>query len=187
MHWQILYWLLPIKWVITNDQRFMGLLSISHVFKNLHFPILLHSFLSVQFLEQLPSSFPFATFVFFSKSPTCFHKSYLQSKTFLNVWAVPSSAVFCSNAVLTTAPSSSMHFFSFFDVLPSTPTTTGMTLMLLMFQILSISLFGSCISRFFRSYFTNPYVSRYTNINYGTTSLQQYLVFLPWSLCHIES
>ena len=90
---------------------------------------------------------------FFSKSPTCFHKSYLQSKTFLNVWAVPSSAVFCSNAVLTTAPSSSMHFFSFFDVLPSTPTTTGMTLMLLMFQILLISLFGSCISRFFRSYF----------------------------------
>ena len=34
-------------------------------------------------------------------------------------------------------------FFSFFDVLPSDPTTIGMTLMLLMFHILLISLFSS--------------------------------------------
>ena len=36
-----------------------------------------------------------------------------------------------------------MHFFSFFDVLPSVPTTTGMTLMLLMFHIILIFLFSS--------------------------------------------
>ena len=50
---------------------------------------------------------------------------------------------FCSNAMHITTPRSSLHFFSFFDVLPSAPTTTGMTLMLLMFQILFISLFRS--------------------------------------------
>ena len=69
----------------------------------------------------------------------CFHKSYLQSKTFLNLRAVPSSAVFCSSAVLI-ATASFMHFFSFFDVLPSAATTTGMTLMILMFRILLVSL-----------------------------------------------
>ena len=36
-----------------------------------------------------------------------------------------------------------MHFFSFFDVLSSVPTTTGMSLMLLMFHILLISVFSS--------------------------------------------
>ena len=36
-----------------------------------------------------------------------------------------------------------MHFFSFFNILPSAPTTTGMTLMLIMFYILLISLFSS--------------------------------------------
>ena len=57
---------------------------------------------------------PFATSFFFIKSPQPrFHKSYPQSKTFLNIQAVPSSAVFCSNAVLITTPSSSMHFFEF--------------------------------------------------------------------------
>ena len=52
-----------------------------------------------------------------------------------------------------TTPRSSLHFFSFFDVLPSAPTTTGMTLMLLMFQILFISLFRSWyLSIFFFSF-----------------------------------
>ena len=46
---------------------------------------------------------------------TRFYKPYPQSKTFLNIRAVPSSAVFCSNMVLITT-SSSMHFFSSFDV-----------------------------------------------------------------------
>ena len=36
-----------------------------------------------------------------------------------------------------------MHFFSFFNILPSAPTTTGMTLMLIMFYILLISLSSS--------------------------------------------
>ena len=40
-------------------------------------------------------------------------------------------------------------FFSFFDVLPSALTTTGMTLMLLMFHILLISLFSSWYLSFF--------------------------------------
>ena len=87
---------------------------------------------------------PFATFFFFIKSSQPrFHKSYSQYKIFLNIRTVPSSAVFCSNAVFITTPSSSMYFFSFFDVLPSVPTTTRMTLMLLMFHILLISLFSS--------------------------------------------
>ena len=72
---------------------------------------------------------------FFSPSPQpLFHKPYLQSKTFLNIVDVPSNAVFCSNAVLITTPTS-MRFSSFFDVLPSALTTTGMTLILLMFYI----------------------------------------------------
>ena len=36
-----------------------------------------------------------------------------------------------------------MHFCSFFNVLPSGPTTTGMTLMLLIIHVLLISLFSS--------------------------------------------
>ena len=145
------------------------------VFKNLYFPILLHSFSSVLFLEHFPSPSAFATFFsffFFFKSPQPrFHKSYRQSKTFLNVRAVSSSAVFCSNVVLITTPSFSMHFFSFFDMLPSAPTTTGVTLMLLMFHILLISVFSSWYLNFLFLFFTNSYVSRYSNINYGTTSL----------------
>ena len=47
---------LPIERLITDDQRFMVLLSISCVLKNMYFPILLHSFSPVQFLEQFPSS-----------------------------------------------------------------------------------------------------------------------------------
>ena len=127
---------LPIKQVITNDQRFMGLLLISYAFKK---PVLSYTFTffptcSVFGAISFPS--PLAhlpLFFFFIKSPQpCLHRSYLQSKTFLITRAVPSSAAFCSNAVLIATPSSSMHFFSFFDVLPSAPTTTGMTLMLLM-------------------------------------------------------
>ena len=64
-----------------------------------------------------------------------FHKPYPQSKTFLNIRAVPSSAVLRSNTVLITTPSCSMQFFNSLDVLSSAPTTTGMTLMLLMFHI----------------------------------------------------
>ena len=122
----------------------MGLFSISYVFKKLHFPILLHSFSSVQFLEQFSSPFHPICHFFSSNIPQPrFHKSYPQSKTFLNIRAAPSSVIFCSNAVLITTPSSSMHFFSFFDVLWSVPTTTGMSLMLLMFHILLISVFSS--------------------------------------------
>ena len=71
----------------------------------------------------------------------------------LNLRVVPSSAVFCSIVVLIITPSSSMHFLSFFDVLPSAPTTTGVTLMLLMFHILLISLFNSwCLSIYYFSF-----------------------------------
>ena len=115
----------------------MGLLSISYVFKKLYLPILLHSFSLVQFLEQFPSPSPFATFFSLSNPPTPF------PQILSAIRAVPSSGVFCSNVVLITTPSSSMHFFSFFDVLPSVTTTTGMTLMLPMFHILLISLFSS--------------------------------------------
>ena len=104
--------------------------------------------------------FFFILFFFFIKSAQpCFHKSYPQSKTFLNIRAVPSSAVFCNNVVLLTTPSSSMHFFSFFDVLPSAPTTTGMTLMLLMFHILLISLFSSWYLSIFSFSFSLTHIS----------------------------
>ena len=56
--------------------------------------------------------YPFATFLIKPSPQARFHKSYPQFKTFLNIRAVPSSAVFCSNTVLITTPSSSMHFFS---------------------------------------------------------------------------
>ena len=69
----------------------MGLLSISYVFKNLHLPILLHSFSPVQFLVKVPSPSPFATFFFIFKffyfflPQLRFRKPYPQSKTFLNL------------------------------------------------------------------------------------------------------
>ena len=79
-------------------------------------------------LEQVPGPSPFATFFYQNPFPQpYFHKSNPQSNTFLNIRAVPSRAVFCSDAVLITTPSSFMQFFSLFDVLPSAPTTTGMT------------------------------------------------------------
>ena len=49
-------------------------------------------------------------------------------KTFLNILAAPSSAVFCSNAVLIKIISCSMQFFSFFDVLLSSPASTRIVL-----------------------------------------------------------
>ena len=127
----------------------MGLLSISYVcFQK---PVLSYTFTfflicSVFGTISLPlliCHFFFFLFFFFKSLQPRFHKSYRQSKTFLNVQTVSSGAVFCSNVVLITTPSSSMHFFSFFDMLPSTSTTTGMTLMLLMFHILLISVFSS--------------------------------------------
>ena len=64
-----------------------------------------------------------------------------------------------------------MQFFSFFDVLPSTPTTTRMTLMPLMFHILLISLFSFWYLSVFSSLFDDSYVSGYSYINCGLTSL----------------
>ena len=59
-------------------------------------------------------------FSFFKSSPQpCFHKPHPQSRIFLNIRAVPSSAVFCGKAMVITTPNSSMNFFSFFDMLPS--------------------------------------------------------------------
>ena len=109
-------------------------------------------------------SLPICHFFSFIRSPQPhFHKPYAQSKTFLSMQAVPNSAVFCSSAVLITTPSSSVHFFSFFDVLPS--------LMLLMYHILLISLFSSWYLPNFPISFSLTLVSRYSNINYGATSL----------------
>ena len=137
-----------------------------NVFKNLYCPKLLHSFSPIQVLEQFPSPspfahlppYPFATFFSFIESPQPhFHKSYPKYKTFLNIKAVPNSAVFCINAVLITTSSSSVHFFSFFDVLPIAPTTTEMTLMLIKFQrnVMTLMLFSLVpgISQFSSSLF----------------------------------
>ena len=134
----------------------MGLLFISSVFKNLYLTILLHSFSPSHLFSPYPQPH--------------FHKPYPQSKTFLTIRAVYSSAVFCSNVLLIKTPSSSMQFFSFFDALPSALTTTGITLMLLMFPILLISLFSSWYLSIFPFLFRS-YFSRCININYATTSL----------------
>ena len=88
-------WFLPIKQVMTSDQRFMGLLSIFYVFKNMNVPILLLSFLPVQFLEQ---------FFFFPFFQLCIHKPYPQSKTFYNIGAFPNSAVFLTMLCLKQPP-----------------------------------------------------------------------------------
>ena len=92
----------------------MGSLSIFYVFKHLYRLILLHSF---------------SSFVFFPQPR--FHKPYPQSKTFLNIRAVPINAIFCSNAMLMTTSSSSVQISSFFGVLSSAPTITGMTVLFL--------------------------------------------------------
>ena len=64
-----------------------------------------------------------------------------------------------------------MQFFSFFNVQPSVLTITGMALMLLMFHILLIPVFNSWYLNFFLLFLANSYVSGYSSINYGTTSL----------------
>ena len=131
----------------------------------LYFHIASHLF---GFGNSSPSPPPFSHF--FLPHP-CPLKLYPQSKTFLDVGAVPNSAVFCSKSVLIET-SSSMQVFSFFDVLTSAPTTTGMALMLLMFHNLLISLFSSLyLSIFFVLFFASSYVCRCSNINYGTTSV----------------
>ena len=141
--------------VITNDHMFMGLLSISYVFKNLCLPRYFYIFSYLfSFWNFYPP--PLLFLPFFSSLHPHFHKLYPQFKTFLNVRAVPSSAVFCSNPVLITTPSFSMQFFSFFGVLPSAPTTTGMTLMLLMLHILLISVVSyGATERTFKPKFEN--------------------------------
>ena len=83
-------------------KMFIGLLSISFVFKNLYLPILLLSFSPVQFLEPFP--FPPLSPPPSSSPHPLSHKPYPQSKTFLNIQAVLSSAVFCSNAVIIQRP-----------------------------------------------------------------------------------
>ena len=153
--------------MFSKTFTFLYFYTVSHLFSfwnNFssppHLPICLFIFLFFLFY-----------FIFFIKSPQpCFHKSYPQSETFLNIRVVPGSVVFCSNTVVITTPSSSMHFFSFFDVLPSAPTATGMTLMLLMFHILLISLFRFWYLSIFSFSFSLTHIFRYSNINYGTTS-----------------
>ena len=125
-----------------------------------------------------PRHLPLFVCVFF-KSPfpqPCFHK-YTDlicnlKLSLRNIRAVPSSAVFCSNcfsvflfSVLITTPSSSMHFFSFLDVLSRAPTTTGMSLMLLMFHTLLISLFSSWYLSIFSFSFSLTLMSTGTAIS----------------------
>ena len=145
MHWQILYQFLLIKQVITNNQRFFPSPMFSNTCNFLYFYILSHLFSFFNNFQPPPHLPPFFLFFPFSNPPNPAFADYTQSKT--------SSAVFCSNAVLITTSNSSLHFFSFFDVLPSAPTTTGMTLMLLMFHILLISLFSSWFLSIFPSLF----------------------------------
>ena len=106
MHLQILYWFSP-KWAIANGRRFMGLLSIYCVSKTFNFIILssLSPFFKIPFLNVNLNLSPTSHLSYIFVSPLSrFFKTYYQSKTFLNIWAVPSSAVFSNNAVLITFP-----------------------------------------------------------------------------------
>ena len=167
---------------IKRDQRFMSLLFIFYVFRNVYLSKLLHSFLPVQILEPFPSSSPFPTLL-----PPLIPPSLPQtlSKSKIYIQAVPSTNVLCSNAVLITTPSPYIQFFSFFDVLPSALTTTGMTLMLLVFHILLVSLFSSWYLSIFSFCFLltlmSPGISKYQLWHKfsHSYSLQRYLVFFP--------
>ena len=163
-----------------NKWRFMGLLSISLFSKPvLSYTFTFFCFWPVQFLEQIPSPYspsPFAHLLichFLSNHPNPVSTTLTRNLKPCLIYELSlAKAVFCSSAVLITTPSSSMHFFCFFDVLPSAPTTTGMILMLLMFRILLISLFSSWyLSIFLLLFFTNSHISRYSNINFGTSCL----------------
>ena len=83
--------------------------------------MILHCVSPVQFLEPFSSPSPLPHFFSLLQPP--FHKIYWQSKTFLNLQAVPTGAVFCSNSVLIKSPCFSVPFFSSFDVPPIAPTT----------------------------------------------------------------
>ena len=156
MHSQILDQFLPIKRIRTYDQRFMGLLPISYVFKKLS-SYTFTFFLTCSVLGTILLPLPIRHFFFLCQIlPTLqhrFQKPYPQSKTFLNVRTVPSSADFCSNAVLITIPSSSKHFFSLFDVLSNVPITSGMTLMILCSIFFRFPSLVPGISQFFPSLF----------------------------------
>ena len=145
---------LPIKQVRTNYQRLIGLLPISYVFKNLP-SYTFTFFLTSSVFGAISHPLPIRHFYPKNLPPSnpVFHQPYPQSKTLLNMRPVPSSAIFCSNAVLTT-PSSSMQFSSFFDLLPSAPTTTGMTLMRLLLHIILISFFSSRYLLIFSFFFS---------------------------------
>ena len=130
----------------------MGLWSISHVFKNVYFSILLHSFSPVKFLEKFPSPCPFAhlsfhCFIFYFFFSLSNHPNLVSTNLIaLMCELFLSSGVFCSNSVLITTPISSMHFFCFFDELPSALSTTGITLMNSFLFIRTISGFLALIS-----------------------------------------
>ena len=117
----------------------MGLLSFSYVFKNLYLPILLHSSSPVHFLEPFLSPPPSPPFFYF---PTPVSTNLIRNikPSLINELSliVLFSAV---NTVLITTPSFSMQFFSFFDLLPSAPTITGM-ISLFNFWYLSIVYFS---------------------------------------------
>ena len=104
-------------------------------------------FLTLSLLVPLPHIFP-------SVHP-CSCKPYLLPKTFFNIAAVSSCAIFCTNPVLIT-PRSPVQFFSFFNVQPSALTITGMTLMFPTLHILLIPLFSSWYLNFFLLFWLTP-------------------------------
>ena len=87
------------------------------------------------------------------------------------------------SVVLKETRSASMQFFHFFDVLKRIriSITTGVTLILLIFfWFLSLVI---SICHFFLLFFANFYVSRYSNINYGTNFLILIHYNIIWFPC----
>ena len=120
-------WVYCLSPLFSKTCTFLYFYIVSHLFSFWdHFP-----------LSPCTTFFPFSPPPF-SKNLICNLKPSLIYKLSLAVF------FFCSNTGLITTPSSSKQFFSFFDMLPSAPTTSRMALLIiLIFHILLISLFSS--------------------------------------------
>ena len=97
--------------------------------------------------------------------------------------------------MLITTPSSSMQFFSFFDVLLRAPTTISMTSMLLMFHFFFISLFSLWYLLIFSFSFSLTLMSQGKAISIMvqlfsflfTTIISDFLAMISLSHCIITS
>ena len=100
----------------------MSLLSISYVLKNRCFPIILHSFLPLQFLKTFPTPSPSSHFF---PSPILVFTNFIRNLKPSLIYKLSLVALF-SAVMLCLQQLPFVLWNSFFDVLPCAPTNTGM-------------------------------------------------------------